>query len=172
MRWGWRWVALTVWERPPLLTSQQVSKKVQANGHTDMTAFYTLSFCLLLSTVAREMSIKEISLQRRSRATANSYVVSQQFCESSLAGEGRIGHKTLEEVHTYSELKHDPRASLPDSFTVCSTIMTRPERYFFQGYERYVHDIGPYRRYVHDIRYFWRAPFSGKKSSKVDLNIR
>lgn len=33
-------------------------------------------------------------------------------------------------------------------------VTTRPERYFFQGYERYVHDIGPYRRYVHDIRYF------------------
>ena len=34
-----------------------------------------------------------------------------------------MGKKTLEEVHTYAELKHDPRASLPDSFTICSTIM-------------------------------------------------
>ena len=34
------------------------------------------------------------------------------------------GKKTLEELHAYAELKHDPRASLSDSFTVCSTIMT------------------------------------------------
>ena len=83
---------------------------------------FTLWF--LLSTVAHVMSIDAVTPQRRSRATANSYVVSHLFCESSLAREERIGQKTLEEVHTYSELKHDPRASLPDSFTVCSTIMT------------------------------------------------
>ena len=82
------------------------------------------TFCFLLSAVAHVMSAKEVSLERRSRATANSYVVSHLFCESSLDGKDRTGQKTLEEVHTYSELKHDPRASLPDSFTICSTIMT------------------------------------------------
>ena len=30
---------------------------------------------------------------------------------------------SLSSVDTYAELKHDPSASLPDSFTVCSTIM-------------------------------------------------
>ena len=34
-----------------------------------------------------------------------------------------MGKQALEEGHTYAELKHDPRASLPESFTVCSTIM-------------------------------------------------
>ena len=33
------------------------------------------------------------------------------------------GKKTLEEVPTYAELKHDPKSNLPDSFTICSTIM-------------------------------------------------
>ena len=51
-------------------------------------------------------------------------VVNQAFCDSSLPPEDKMGKKTLEEVHTYAELKHNPHASLPESFTVCSTIMT------------------------------------------------
>ena len=51
-------------------------------------------------------------------------VVSHAFCESSVADEDNVGKKTLEEVHTYAELKNDPRASLPDSFSIYSTIMT------------------------------------------------
>ena len=50
-------------------------------------------------------------------------MVSLTFCESSLPAEDTMPKKTLEEIHTYAELKHDPRASLPDSFTVCSTVM-------------------------------------------------
>ena len=34
-----------------------------------------------------------------------------------------MAKNSLKEVHTYAELKHDPRASLPDRFTICSTIM-------------------------------------------------
>ena len=30
----------------------------------------------------------------------------------------------MEEVHTYAELKRDPRADLPSSFTICSNVMT------------------------------------------------
>ena len=51
-------------------------------------------------------------------------VVSHAFCESSVADEDNMGKKTLEEVHMYAELKNDPRASLPDSFSIYSTIMT------------------------------------------------
>ena len=31
---------------------------------------------------------------------------------------------TLEEVHTYAQFKRDPRANLPSSFTICSSVMT------------------------------------------------
>ena len=49
-------------------------------------------------------------------------VVSHAFCEGSLPPSDKKGKKTLEEVHTYAELKHDPHSSLPESFTICSTI--------------------------------------------------
>ena len=67
-----------------------------------------------------------IPLQRRTRTTVNSFtdVVSHAFCDSSLQAEEKIAKKSLEEVHTFAELKHDPRASLPDLFSICSTIMT------------------------------------------------
>ena len=32
------------------------------------------------------------------------------------------GVSSLKDVHTYSELKNDPRASLPPSFTICVSI--------------------------------------------------
>ena len=73
---------------------------------------------ILLST---EASSNEIF--QKNKAQADTDVVSLVFCESSLPAEDKIDKKMLEEVHTYAELKHDPRASLPDSFTVCSTIM-------------------------------------------------
>ena len=56
--------------------------------------------------------------------TTRTNVVSHAYCDSSLSEEDKMDQKTLEEVHTYAELKHDPRASLPDSFTICSAIMT------------------------------------------------
>ena len=46
------------------------------------------------------------------------------FCESSLPPQDKTNKKTLDEVHTYAELKHDPLASLPYSFTICSNLMT------------------------------------------------
>ena len=36
---------------------------------------------------------------------------------------------TLGEVHTYAQLKKDPRADLPSSFTICSSVMTTYETY-------------------------------------------
>lgn len=51
------------------------------------------------------------------------YVVSHTFCEAKLAPEDRVPKNTLEEVHTYAELRNDPRSSLPHAFTICSTFM-------------------------------------------------
>ena len=68
--------------------------------------------------LSAEVSSSEISLLGRTN------VVNLAYCESSLPSEDKMDKSTLEEVHTYAELKHDPRASLPDSFTICSTIMT------------------------------------------------
>ena len=56
--------------------------------------------------------------------TTRTNVINHAYCESSLSEEDKKDKKTLEEVHTYAELKHDPRASLPDSFTICSAILT------------------------------------------------
>ena len=47
------------------------------------------------------------------------YVVNYEPCEEDYKGKG-----TLEEVHTYAELKNDPRDDLPSSFTICSSVMT------------------------------------------------
>ena len=60
----------------------------------------------------------------RATAKASTDVVSHAFCESSVPAEDRRGKNTLEEVHTFAELKRDHRATLPDSFTVCSSMMT------------------------------------------------
>ena len=72
--------------------------------------------CIIL--LSAKASSNEISVLH------NTNVISLGFCESSLPAEDTMARKTLEEVHTYAELKHDPRAALPQSFTVCSSIMT------------------------------------------------
>ena len=82
-----------------------------------MIAFYKLILWFLWSTA--KANSNEITT-----AKTETGVVNLALCESSLPPEEKKGKKTLEEVHTYAELKHDPRASLPDSFTVCSSIMT------------------------------------------------
>ena len=91
----------------------------------EMNHFYGLLCMMMLLLV--EASSKEISVLQRTKSLADrdpTNVLSFAFCESSLAAEDKMGKKTLDEVHTYAELNHDPRGSLPQSFTVCSTIMT------------------------------------------------
>ena len=82
---------------------------------------------LLLLTVTNVRSINVIkencNENAQQRRTSFTDVVSIAFCEADLPPEDKMGKQTLEEVHSYAELKYDPRASLPDSFTVCSTIM-------------------------------------------------
>ena len=62
--------------------------------------------------------------QKRSENGKRSYVVSHEFCLSCLTGNDKRRKETLKEVHTFAELQNDPRASLPPSFTICSTTMT------------------------------------------------
>ena len=49
-------------------------------------------------------------------------VVSPTFCEETSPPEDTAGKDNLKEVHTYAELKNDRHSSLPESFTICSTI--------------------------------------------------
>ena len=49
-------------------------------------------------------------------------VISPTFCEENSPPEDTAGKDNLKEVHTYAELKNDRQASLPASFTICSTI--------------------------------------------------
>ena len=97
-----------------------------------MRAFLNLILGFLLTTVINIRSLNvvqgnsnDIAQRQGTRATINRFtdVVNIAFCESHLPPEKKMGKDTLEEVHSYAELKRDPRASLPDSFTVCSTIM-------------------------------------------------
>ena len=96
-----------------------------------MRAVYLFFSFFMLFTVAkgvnvREPNSKEIIHQRRARETQKRLtdVVSLTFCDSSLSEDEKMSSAKLEDVHTYAELKDDPCASLPDSFTICSSIMT------------------------------------------------
>ena len=46
-------------------------------------------------------------------------VIHHEICESY----NSENLKTLKDVHTYSQLKYDPRASLPSSFTICVSVL-------------------------------------------------
>ena len=100
---------------------------------TDMRAVYKFAFLFVILTAVMAKSVnmnkansKEIAHQKRAaRETPKRVtdVVNLAFCESSLDLEDNMGKDRVEDVHTYAELKYDPHASLPDSFTVCSTIL-------------------------------------------------
>ena len=104
-----------------------------------MRAFAKLLLCVLAAAVTKINSlVKETTIpkQEKTRAMSFTKVVNHAFCDSDISEEDKMGKKTLEEVHTYAELKHDPRASLPGSFSICSTILTpsceiRPYPTFF-----------------------------------------
>ena len=62
--------------------------------------------------LSAEASSNEISVLQRTRFLSDhTNVVRLAFCESSLPAEENMGKNKLDEVHTYAELKHDPRAS-------------------------------------------------------------
>ena len=92
-----------------------------------MRAAYQLFVSFLGLILVKAEDVEELALahQLRTRETLIRLtdVVSHAFCESRLQAEDNMATNSLKEVHTYAELKHDPCASLPDRFTICSTIM-------------------------------------------------
>ena len=92
-----------------------------------MRAAYQLFVSFLGLILVKAEDVEELALadQLKTRETPIRLtdVVSHAFCESRLQAEDNMAKNSLKEVHTYAELKHDPRASLPDRFTICSTIM-------------------------------------------------
>ena len=83
-----------------------------------------LLFALKAAGATNNKDFNDATLRQGKGASANDLidVVSHSFCESSLLANDKMAKKTLQEVHTYASLKLDQKASLPDSFTVCSTI--------------------------------------------------
>ena len=88
-----------------------------------MKFYKKLCVVLLFSTIKVQnvhACSDETGLQRSKQCN---YLINHEFCEGSLLPEDVKGKQTLEEVHTFAKLKEDPRSSLPESFTVCSTAM-------------------------------------------------
>ena len=83
-----------------------------------MKQFYEVFCVVILSAIVGSSEIPV------SRKIIRTNVINHAYCDSSLSEEDKKDKKSLGEVHTYAELKHDPKASLPDSFTICSAIMT------------------------------------------------
>ena len=90
-----------------------------------MKSIFLSTFFLLFGTTVSTDEVK--NLERSSQVghgQTTTYVVNHEFCSSCLSEEDKENKTTLEEVHTYAELKNDPRADLPSSFTICSSVMT------------------------------------------------
>ena len=70
-----------------------------------------------------DLSIERSAIKkpRSGEETNTTKIISHVFCD---ACNGIQLNPTLTDVHTYVELKHDPKASLPASFTICSSAMT------------------------------------------------
>ena len=82
-----------------------------------MKEFHKTLFVLLISTHAKVKS-NEIIQVSSNGIEASTNVVSLAFCDGNLPAEDTWGKTSLEEIHTYAELEHDPLSSLPDSYTV------------------------------------------------------
>ena len=92
-----------------------------------MNVLFDLATIFLLVRAARGNSdiVCSNGFGEQEISTCKTNVVSHTFCEHDLPLEDTIGKKTLEETLTYAELKFNPKSDLPDSFTVCSTIMPK-----------------------------------------------
>ena len=77
-----------------------------------------------LFTTQVEIVYSKESANHKTRESPNGFtrVVSHAFSDSNLSAEDKMDKKTLEDVHTYAELKLDPHKNLPESFTICSTL--------------------------------------------------
>ena len=88
------------------------------------TTFLTI-ICLVYEKTVNADKVRSSKIEHRSIAkAANVNVVNHEFCSSCLSEEDKEGKENLKDVHTYAELKSDPRADLPSSFTICSSVMT------------------------------------------------
>ena len=92
-----------------------------------VVAIKTIVFLFPIWTkTAETVHSKETLFNRRARETqlqGLTTVVNHAFCDSSLSDEDKMTQKTLKEIHTYAELKFDPHKTLPESFTICSSMM-------------------------------------------------
>ena len=90
-----------------------------------MKEFYTKIFlCLVflhgMVKSAESANESKVTQERNDKST---YIVDPTFCEDDISAQDNAGKKNLEDVHTYAELKLDPRSTLPEAFTICSSIM-------------------------------------------------
>ena len=117
----WKWALSARVELFELRTFYQSLPYTLLWFHVDLVAFFyrvqsrTATFSFLLSTVANVRSVTR-------KTTTDAFSDNLLPIYSVKFGTWRQGEK--KEVYVYTELKHDPCASLPGSFTVCSTIMT------------------------------------------------
>ena len=93
-----------------------------------MSTFLTIVLIVFGSTINAD-EVKNLGRSSRIEPTiiaksATAHVVNHEFCYSCHPEDEKEMKDTLEEVHTYAELKRDPRADLPSSFTICSNVMT------------------------------------------------
>ena len=98
------------------------------------------------------------------------YVVNHEFCSSCLSEEENEWKETLEEVHTYAQLKKDHRADLPSSFTVCSGAMTtygRKQMLFNLSGKKGNKWLGPFMQVGEDKTSFYHGEWAKVKLPPV-----
>ena len=84
--------------------------------------FLAILFIVFDLTVEAD-EVKTLKIERRSiPEEATTYVVNNEFCFSCQSEEEKDNKKALEKISAV--LKNDPRADLPSSFTICSSVMT------------------------------------------------
>ena len=70
-------------------------------------------------------NVNEVQAHHRTKRDrqmmSNTSVVSHEF---PLTDDNLASKPKKEDIHTFAELQFDPKASFPQSFTICSTIMT------------------------------------------------
>ena len=89
------------------------------------SAFWVFLNWALINADAENSRFKDISNQAsKSGAAEITSVVSHEVCESALTDKEKAGKRNLNDVHTFAELKEDPKADFPPVFTICSSAMT------------------------------------------------
>ena len=86
--------------------------------------FQTFALSSAGCSFGEKANLNENTQHPSTSTTAHTYVVSHEFCENNLPADDRTSKSSVQGVHTYAELKDDPRSTLPASFTICSSLMT------------------------------------------------